>query len=420
MTGPILTRPSHLTHAAWILPLLALLALIFAAAIVEVEQMVRADGQVRTEEPSAQIVAPMAGRILQVHVREGDAVTKGARLLTLEPDVNGLSLREARLQMVRYEASYAAYAEVPSALTMRDDAEVTAQRIIRRSVEAELLAAQAQLRPVAKQLAESQAQVDIEAAALRRQEALEPLVRNRVERMAELARSGFQSPMSLLSAQQELVDAREQTLIASKRLKRASEEVRRHDATLAAARMDLARLKAQKAADAHIQWLQAQAVLERLTDLSRNSAIDSPADGVIEYVSQQIAGNAVSAGERLMAVVPASAQLALQLRIRNEDYPFIKPGQLVDVKFEAYPFTIYGSRLAVIVRVLREVSPQDTAQASYTAIARLLPDSTNQTALDIRHGMKFRGDIEVGRQRPIDIWLAPFIRFGHEVFREGR
>lgn len=420
MTGPILTRPSHLTHAAWILPLLAIFALILAAVIVEVEQVVRADGQVRTEEPSAQIVAPMAGRILQVHVREGDAVSKGARLLTLEPDVNGLSLRESRLQIVRYEAAYAAYAEVPSALKVSDPAEVTAQRIIRRSIEAELLAAQAQLRTVEEQLAESQAQVDIEVAALRRQEALEPLVRDRMERLSELARSGFQSPMSLLSAQQDLVDAREQTLIARKRLKRASEEVRRRGTALTAARMDLARLKVQKAADAHIQWLQAQAILDRLSDLSRNSAIDSPADGVIEYVSQQISGNAVRAGERLMTVVPVKAAMALQLRIRNEDYPFVKPGQLVDVKFDAYPFTIYGSRRAVITRVLREVSLEDASQANYTAIARLQPDFADKPALNVRHGMKLRGDIEVGRRRPIDIWLAPFVRFGHEVFREGR
>lgn len=106
--------------------------------------------------------------------------------------------------------------------------------------------------------------------------------------------------------------------------------------------------------------------------------------------------------------------------MRNEDYPFVKPGQAIDVKFEAYPFTIYGSRPAVVVRVLREVLPGDERLADYVAIARLTPASDDLQALDIRHGMKLIADIEVGKQRPIDIWLDPFLRFGNEAFRERR
>lgn len=121
-----------------------------------------------------------------------------------------------------------------------------------------------------------------------------------------------------------------------------------------------------------------------------------------------------------MSVVPFRTPLELQLRVRNEDYPFIKPGHSIDVKFEAYPFTIYGSRRAVVVRVLREVLPGDERRADYIAIARLQPTLDAVQALDIRHGMKLTADIEVGKQRPIDIWLDPFIRFGSEVFRERR
>jgi hypothetical protein len=38
----------------------------------------------------------------------------------------------------------------------------------------------------------------------------------------------------------------------------------------------------------------------------------------------------------------------------------------------------------------------------------------------IRRGMKLLADIEVGKQRPIDIWLDPFMRFASEAFRESR
>ncbi|WP_322469031.1 HlyD family efflux transporter periplasmic adaptor subunit [Hydrogenophaga sp. SNF1] len=396
------------------------MASIACATAIEVEKVVRAEGQVRSVAQSAHIVAPLAGRIQSVQVSEGDFVHQGDRLMTIEPDANGLSVHQARLNMIRHASAYGAYSGLSVPVEPLDSAEIETQRIVRRAVEAELLAANARLETVKGELMESLAQEDVEAATLRRREALQPIARERLERHAELVRKGFQSHVSLLAMQQDAVDAGEQVLIARKRLAHAKEDVGLHRAALSAARMEVDRIRRQKAAETHAQFLQASAEFQRLTDLSRNSAIESPADGVIEHVSEQVAGNAVRAGERLMSVVPVRTPLELQLRVRNEDYPFVKPGQAIDVKFEAYPFTIYGSRPAVVVRVLREVLPGDERLADYVAIARLTPASDDLQALDIRHGMKLIADIEVGKQRPIDIWLDPFLRFGNEAFRERR
>lgn len=420
MTGPILQRPSRWMHAAWLCALTTIMASIACATTIEVEKVVRAEGQVRSVAQSAHIVAPLAGRIQSVQVSEGDFVHQGDRLMTIEPDANGLSVHQARLNMIRHASAYGAYSGLSVPVEPLDSAEIETQRIVRRAVEAELLAANARLETVKGELMESLAQEDVEAATLRRREALQPIARERLERHAELVRKGFQSHVSLLAMQQDAVDAGEQVLIARKRLAHAKEDVGLHRAALSAARMEVDRIRRQKAAETHAQFLQASAEFQRLTDLSRNSAIESPADGVIEHVSEQVAGNAVRAGERLMSVVPVRTPLELQLRVRNEDYPFVKPGQAIDVKFEAYPFTIYGSRPAVVVRVLREVLPGDERLADYVAIARLTPASDDLQALDIRHGMKLIADIEVGKQRPIDIWLDPFLRFGNEVFRERR
>ncbi|WP_181936559.1 HlyD family efflux transporter periplasmic adaptor subunit [Hydrogenophaga borbori] len=396
------------------------MASIACATAIEVEKVVRAEGQVRSVAQSAHIVAPLAGRIQSVQVSEGDFVHQGDRLMTIEPDANGLSVHQARLNMIRHASAYGAYSGLSVPVEPLDSAEIETQRIVRRAVEAELLAANARLETVKGELMESLAQEDVEAATLRRREALQPIARERLERHAELVRKGFQSHVSLLAMQQDAVDAGEQVLIARKRLAHAKEDVGLHRAALSAARMEVDRIRRQKAAETHAQFLQASAEFQRLTDLSRNSAIESPVDGVIEHVSEQVAGNAVRAGERLMSVVPVRTPLELQLRVRNEDYPFVKPGQAIDVKFEAYPFTIYGSRPAVVVRVLREVLPGDERLADYVAIARLTPASDDLQALDIRHGMKLIADIEVGKQRPIDIWLDPFLRFGNEAFRERR
>lgn len=420
MTAPHVQRPTVLLHACWVSALLLLLAAVTLASVVEVEKVVRSDGEVRARAPGAPIVSSLSGRILHVHVHEGDEVRKGDPLLTIEPDANGLSLQEARINVMRWTASHAAYTGQPLPVGDPADPAFSVQTIIHRGAQSELQAAQAHLIAVAEQLAESLAQVDVEAATLHRQRALEPFVRERLQRHAELVRSGFQSPMSLLTMKQDLVDAEQQAGIAAKRLALAGEAVKRSKAAVRAAQHDLDRLRAQRAAEAYAQMLQAKAALQRLTELSGRSVIVSPVDGVIEHVVRQVAGNAIRSDERLMSVVPESTPMELQLRIRNEDYPFVKAGQAVHVKFEAYPFTIYGSRRAEVVRVLREARGSEAHLSSFVAIAKLHPSPGDVVALDIRPGMAFRADIEVGRQRPIDTWLAPFIRFGHEALRDRR
>lgn len=127
----------------------------------------------------------------------------------------------------------------------------------------------------------------------------------------------------------------------------------------------------------------------------------------------------VGGGERLLTVAPASSRYEVHLQIRNEDYPWLRVGQEVDVKFDAFPYTVFGSQKARLIRLSRDPLTGNN-EAVYGVVALLDPGSFNGDgeAFELREGMKVAADIGVGLQRPIDIWLAPFIRFGREAFRD--
>lgn len=417
-------RPTALLHATWIGMLTAAISCIVGGAILKIDKVVRAEGQIRSSEPSSQIVAQTTGRIHTVHVREGQRVSKGDRLVTIDPDATALSVNEARSRVIRLSAVYAAYIHAPTQMMV--DAvsmeEAESRELSRKSVETELAALQAQLSPREHELAESEAALQLERAGLSRLRSLEPVLREKYRSYKELVANGFQSPVSILSLQQELIDIEQQILVSEARIRRSSQnlELRRAQVTLQAA--EIAKIRAVKTAEVFSQLQQALQDLQKLSELSRNSIVEAPVDGFVEQLADQLAGNAIRTGELLMLIVPSKSKFELRLHVRNEDYPYLNVGQSVDVKFDAFPYTIYGTHRVTLTKLSRDILTSTRNGADYGAIADLGIDQVklDGRAVVLRSGMRVSADIAVGHQRPIDLWLDPFVRFGKEAFQEHR
>lgn len=412
-------RPSAAFHSSWLGLLVLVAGLLIGATVLKVERVVRAEGQVRAADPIAQIVAPTSGRIQGVHVREGVFVRKGERLLTLEPDTNGLNIARARLQLVRHAASYAVYSKTPLSVLPYGSEEAEIQRTARASAEADLRSMGAQLHTADQELLDTAAELEVEATVLGRLRALEVIVQERHERHERLVRDGFQSPDSLFSLDRERVDLLEQGRVARARLEKARTSIERRQAVVNAIRADLAREHADRIAAAHGNLLESRHEVDRLTDLSRNTVIESPTDGVVEQMSDQLAGNAVRGGDRLLAVVPLSSKLEIHLRIKNEDFPHVQIGQAAEFRFDAFPHSIYGFHKGRVQRLSHDILVDRKESAEYGVVAEIDPASPDDhISLKVRQGMRVSANISVGMRRPIEIWLEPFMRFATESLRD--
>jgi hemolysin D len=423
-------RPGGLLHGVWISLALMLVGLVAGAALLPIDQVVRAPGMVLATELASPQWAPLAGRIAQVHVKEGDRVRRGERLVTIAPEPSLPALDEARLRWVRASALHRAYAgpaALPSDAATPEAPEPDDEAIalaVARSVEAERAQRLAQRLAQERDVSEAEAALAVEEAGRRRAWALLPLAQEKLARHAKLALEGFFSETALLALRQELVESQEQAALAEARVLRASEDLARRRATQALLLAEQHRTWAERSEEAQQSHLLARRELLRLRQLHAGGAVEAPIDGVIEQVSPQLAGNILRAGDRLMAIAPDAARYEIQLRVRNEDFPFVQVGQAVEVKFDAFPYTVHGTWPAQVLRLIREPLASPEGISDYTVVAGFAgpvgPKGLAAGLPPLRTGMKVQADIVVGSRLPLEIWLDPFIRLGREALREHR
>ncbi len=423
-------RPSGLLHLVWISLALMLAGLVAGAALLPIDQVVRAPGVVLATELASPQWAPLAGRIAQVHVKEGDRVRRGERLVTIAPEPSLPALDEARLRWVRAAAlhrAYAASATRQSGAQVQEAAEPDDEAIARavaRSVDAERAQRLAQRLAQERDVAQAQAALAVEEAGRRRALALLPLALEKLARHEKLALEGFFSDTALLALRQELVDAQEQAALAEAQVLRATEDLARRRAVQDLLLADQRRTWAERVEETQQAHLLARREMLRLRQLHAGGVVEAPIDGVIEQVSPQLAGNLLRAGDRLMAIAPDAARYEIQLRVRNEDFPFVQVGQAVEVKFDAFPYTVHGTWPAQVLRLIREPLSSPEGIADYTVVAAFVgpvgPTGLAAGLPPLRTGMKVQADIVVGRRLPLEIWLDPFIRLGREALREHR
>ena len=63
-----------------------------------------------------------------------------------------------------------------------------------------------------------------------------------------------------------------------------------------------------------------------------------------------------------MEVVPDGHHLQIQAYVLNEDIGFVKPGQPVNIKIDAFPYSRYGSIDGTVVKVANDAIPGKQGQ----------------------------------------------------------
>lgn len=78
----------------------------------------------------------------------------------------------------------------------------------------------------------------------------------------------------------------------------------------------------------------------------------APTDGAVVGLAVHTVGGVVSAGERLMDIVPAGQELIIEAQIRPEDADDLEPGQITEVRITAFG----GRNLPIVHGEVRQVS----------------------------------------------------------------
>lgn len=323
-------RPSYALMTAIVMVLVA--GVIGLCALGEYTRKARLVGWLAPERGLIQIVAPQSGVLTQVSGQEGLEVAAGAPLAILSAER-------------RSETVGATQGEVLRALRVRRDS-LLEERERHRALFARQIEAQgARLAVMAAELDEMEREFELLRARV-------GLADTALARQRNLRARDIVVESALREAEEEALDQRLElqtlgrlrTTLERSRLELEGE---RNEAPL----RELLQLGEIDRAIAQIEQELAEA------EAQREVVIAAPQAGTLTAL-RIAAGGGVAASEPLMTLVPAGALLEARLYGPSRSIGFVRPGQRVLLRYDAYPHQKFGRYSGTVTSVSRATVSQ--------------------------------------------------------------
>lgn len=411
-----------------VIALMVALALILMA-VVKLDRVVQGDGRIL---PSAGplFVRPLDKAIVtSISVRTGDVVRKGQVLATLDPTFAAADLKDiqqkrlsaqALVDRLRAEMAGKPYVADPSSPDSVLQASIYAQRQAeyRQSINDFDSRIGSQSAIVRKGLE------DARAYAQRRSLAAELETQQ-----LTLQQKGFGSRARVVAATDARVEADRMALESQNEAAQA-----RHDLSSVAAQRAVYISKWRD--DLSTQLVQAQNELteaiqnadkaSRTNDLTR---LVAPADAVVLKIGKASIGSVIDTSstgdsEPLFTLTPLGGDLEAEVDVDAKDVGFIRPGDTVRVKLDAYKFTSHGTARGRIKTVSEGAFTQDEngqPKAPYYKVRVVLTEVKLRNVprnFRLIPGMTLQGDVVIGKRTILSYLLEGALRTGSEAMRE--
>ncbi|WP_237561541.1 HlyD family secretion protein [Frateuria defendens] len=346
------------------------------------------------------VVAPSAGLLARLSVRDGQSVKAGDVLLELSGDQDSAVLGDTRAlvgrQLETQRTRLQADLDDQQALARQQAEALRAKTVLLRG----------QLAQVQGQAALQQQQVDSNQQLL-----------NRIE---PLGAKGYISALQIQQQRAAVLDAQAQL----KTLVRQQLDLRQQ---LDAAQRSLAQLPLDMAGKRNDTERQLASVAQSMAqnEMQRAVVLRASRDGVVAS-SLVRPGQMVSAGQALLSLLPAGSTLQAQLLVPSRAVGFIEPGSRVVLRYRAFPYQKFGQQYGRVADISRSaLSPSDVSslvgQQVQEPLYRVLVDLDRQSVMaygkaePVRPGMAVDADVLMERRRLVEWVFEPLYGIRHRM-----
>ena len=420
-----------------ILVVSTLAAACFAAAgLIPVDKVVTAQGKVVAQSASS-VIQPLETAIVRsVDVREGQVVKKGELLARLDPtfavadagalkaQVESLSAETGRLQAEASGTDFRPSDATPMALLQRA---IFTQRAAERGFKMEGYA-----QKISSLQATIQRNMSDIGAYSDRLKLAEELEAKRIE----LEKLGVGSTINRMAAQDSkfeimrtLASARSQAVQGARDLAAMQAERDGYDQNWRSQVIQDLTEQGRKLSDAR-ENLSKAARRAQLVELRADQ------DSVVLNIAKVSIGAVLQSGEQLMSLTPVDAPLEVEVNVPGNDAGFVRPGNPVNIKFEAFPSTQYGDADGT-VRFLSADSfsssndpdqkqrgvqqmPSSGGQSYYRARITIDEVKLHDTpeGFRVQPGMPVAADVKVGKRTVLSYLLSRVLPVALDGMRE--
>ena len=356
------------------------------------------------------------GVVRAIYVREGDRVTEGQALVDLDPTLTGADLAQAKKALIAAELDAARNAAIANALAGRGlhfaapagtDPAVAETQV--RLITAQLAEVDATAAGLESARRSSLAEAQAASAQMAKLAETLPILDRQLENMRRLDAKGYAPGLRLLELErQRRAESGDRDIAVAQQQRGLS------DARKLGSQASQAREQARRTALADLAKAQAEVILrhEEVTKASQRSRfqqLKSPTTGTVQQVAVHTVGGVVEPAKPLMVIVPERGGLVVEARLLNRDAGFVRRGQPVAVKLEAYPFTRYGAVPGTITSISRDAVADEKLGPFYVVRIAL---ARNFIVVDGRQvplgaGLVATADIKTGTRRIISYLLSP-------------
>ena len=398
--------------------LAALLIFIVWATFSKVDQVVAARGRLVTPLPNI-VVQPLESSIIQsIDVRVGQVVKKGQRLATLDPTFTKADEAELRTRLSSLETQShrledeLAGGKLPANSGANMDSKLQAQLSSERR--ANYLA---QLRKFEE--TEGKLRASIETNRLD-QQALSARMKNLLEMEAmqeKLVAQKFSAPVRLLEERERRLGVERELQLAKNR----EAEIKRELSAFEAEKISFEKSWRQKTMEDLLATSRDRNALgEQLQKADKRNkmvTLVAPSDAVVLEIAKLSQGSVVSGAQALFTLVPLVAELEAEVQIDSLDVGYVKIGDTVHIKMDAYPFQKHGALEAKLRTVSEDAFRRDASagqglDAYYLSRINLGSSRLSNMPEHARllPGMTLTAEIVVGKRSVMSYLLWPLTK----------
>jgi hemolysin D len=397
------------------------------SCVGRVDVVATATGQISPREQVKTIQSREFGTVRAIYVKNGQRVSTGDILIELDPTIAAADESQARRAVVNAQMSLARsrmlVAYLAGAAPDFDSFTNTNESLsasYRRLFESQISEYEAKRAALHELRSERRADLSVVEQQINKLVTTLPLIEEQVDARRPLVEQGLSPRLEFLGLQERLVAQQHDILIQK-------EQRRKMLAAIDASERQLDQITEEFRRQAVAEQTEAEQAIDVLGEdvkkASQRSALQrlsSPIDGIVQELAVYTIGGVVEPAQTLAVVVPTSGELIAEVLVLNKDIGFVKEGDEVEVKLEAFPFTRYGVVEGVVEHVSTDSIQHELLGLVYPGRVALKEQDIVVAGKSVRlsAGMAVTAEVKTDKRRIIQFLLSPLLRYRGESFRE--
>ncbi|MCO8049477.1 MULTISPECIES: HlyD family type I secretion periplasmic adaptor subunit [Proteus] len=404
---------------------LSVIIFILWAYIGKLDVLSSAMGKLVVSGYSQQIQIYEHSRLTAIHVKNGQQVSKGEALLTLDilgvdEEINNLKNKIENLLLLKIRYQALSQITLPDTFPQFNSLNEKNKESILLSYKKEKDEFDASINNINAEIETNNKNKLLTHQEIESLNKLKKNIENRFNIKKTLYDKKIISTMEFLENQHELLEINRSLKRKSSELIILSSQEKKHI-------KERDRLEKQK----YLEWYDKfkqyesevflyQQNLYHAQKRQQLKIVRSPVTGTVQELSVHTLGAVLQPSQAVMVIVPDNQHNIAEVNILNKDIGFIYPGQKAVIKIDAFPYTRYGTIEGTIINIAKDSVQHEQLGLVYPVLIELDKQAIgeDEEQYQLATGMSLVADVIIEKRRVIDYLLSPIEVYRHEALRE--